>query len=345
MSTAPTPFAAPLSQALKSIDSRLTRENKASFILATAQRSELQNLPSHVRVTPRQVKGTRVPVRGPRYFRQSRLRIAEWLDGMAELALPTLLCVINGQANIRLADYFLHCQPGDFILVPPGVPRGIRVPELQPKGQEQACEFFIFYPGRLLGEGLECWIVHFDGVGLKSGIEQGISLIKNTLIANVFERLSDELQNNPQPSCDLTFILLRSLLLLLQQEVGEGRAFLPELQRLQQPVKPTHDPIEHALAYIDSHLGTHLTIDVLARQTALSPTSFKKQFSQTTGTTFHRHLTARRVEFAARLLRDSDLKLHEIAQLIGLSANQLGNLFRQQHDCTPGEYRKQHNKV
>lgn len=345
MSTTSSLFDSPLSQALGSIDSRLVREGKASFTLATARRSELKNLPPHVRVTPRQAKGPRLTVRGPRYFRQSRLRIAEWLDGMAELALPTLMCVMNGQANIRLADYFLHCQPGDFILVPPGVPRGIRVPELQPEGQAQSCDFFVFYPGRLLGEGLECWIVHFDGVGLKSGQEQGIALIKSTVIANIFERLNDELQNAEYPGSDLTFVLLRSLLLLIQREVDEGRALLPQLQRLRQPVKPTRDPIEHALAYIDSHLGTHLTIDVLARQTALSPTSFKKQFLQATGTTFHRHLTTRRVEFAARLLRESDLKLHEIAQLIGLSPNQLSNLFHIHHGCAPGVYRKRHNKV
>lgn len=340
-----TPFISPLSQALKSIDFRLTHENGASIVVATNRRNELKNLPEHVRVTPRPFSRQRVAERGPRYFRQARLRSSSWPDGMGESTLPELFYVLRGQVNLRMFDYFLHCQSNDFIFVPPGVPYGIRVPELQQEGQERTCEFFTFYPGRLLGEGLECWIVHFNGRELKAGREQGAAHIKNTLIATLFDRLSDEFQLTHRPGSDLIFILLRGLILLLQREVDEGRGFLPEVHRLQQPVKSTRDPIEYALAYIDSHLNTHLTIQVLAHQTALSPTSFKKQFRHATGTTFHRHLTTRRVEFAATLLRDSDLKLQEIAHLIGLSTNQLGNLFHSQHGCTPGEYRKRHNKV
>ncbi len=341
----PTPLASPLSQALKNIDFRLTHENGASIVVATNRRTELKNLPEHVHVIPRPVSRRRVAQRGPRYFRQSRLHSAHWPDGMGESTLPELFYVLRGQVNLRMFDYFLHCQSNDFIFVPPGVPYGIRVPELQQEGQTRTCEFFTFYPGRLLGEGLECWITHFNGRELKTGREQGAAHIKNTLIATLFDRLSDEFQLARQPGSNLIYILLRGLILLIQQEIDEGREILPEIHRLQQPVERTRDPIEYALAYIDAHLNTHLTIDVLARHTALSPTSFKKQFRQVTGTTFHHHLTTCRVEFAATLLRESDLKLQQIAPLIGLSLNQLGNLFHTHHGCSPGEYRKRHNKV
>ncbi len=339
-------FAEPLVSALGKLIFSLEREKEARVIVAARTESELkqQDLPAHIGVTSRPLRGRRVAHRGPQNFRQSRLKVAHWPeDGVDESALMSLIVVVNGQADIVAGDYTLHCRPGDFVLLPAGVPKGSFLSSVPGGNPKRTCDIFRIYPGRLWGQGLECWISHSFGDKIEMGLQQGAALIKNRALAQLFAQLCDELQSHSKKA--ITYHLLLSFILLLHRELESGRSYMPESKRLEQPMNQTTDFAEDAKAYIESNLDSHITINVMARQLAMSPTTFKQHFREKVGVTFHEYLTMRRADFAATLLTTTDMKVEEVASMVGLRYTQFRELFQTKYDCTPSVYRKQRRNV
>lgn len=342
LSASPLPFhSAPLAAALESLNFRIKRENAASAVVATAHRSELalKKLPRHIQVIDRPLTERRIAVRSARYFQQTRLRIARYPKAkLDEIALPLLLGVVNGPARIYAGDYVLECRPGDFVLIPALVPKAASLSHAIHHTPDSSCDVLYLYPGRLLGDGLECWIAHSQGTTVASSAELGAALFNNRFLAVLFAQLCDEMQE--EPHSELTLLLLQNLVLSLTKEIYKGNALMPDIKRLNRPVEHDHNPIKYALTYMEAHLGDHLTIEKLARETALSATNFTRLFRLETGRTFHQHLTILRLELAKKLLEDSDFKVQEIAERIGLSPSHLNRLFHARYHITPGEYRK-----
>ena len=334
------PYAKPLATALKSIAFAMESESKACVTVATRYKHELK-LPDHVGVTSRPLRGRRVAHSGVRNFRTSRVRLAHWPeDGVDESSSPHLMCVINGQADIVAGDYMLHCRPGDFVLLPAGVPKRSFLPYVLSGNLQRNCSVFWFFPGRLLGEGLECWISHSHGNTYKTGLECGAALVKNRSLAHMFTQLCDELQSQMHQA--IVYHLLLGFVLLLQRELESGRSYLPDTKRLHRPLERSSHSMEHAKAYIESNLDKHLTIEVLARELAMSPTSFKQRFRAEMNMTFHEYLTRCRAEYATALLTTTELKVEDVAASVGLKYTQFRQLFYEQIGCSPSQYRKLH---
>jgi len=341
----PAPTSA-LFEALKHLEFWLERENAARVIVASSNKKDLhkKNLPDHVRITSRPLRGKRIAIRAARNLHQPNRIQARWPeDQMNENTLPCLLCVSSGQADVFVGNYILHCQPGDFVFIPAGVPKGDYLSNIADENPQRSCDVLYLFPGHLLGEGLECWLSSSRGNKPIERLNPNGALIKNSFVAILFNQLSDEVITGKCPN--VTLNIMRTLLLCLQRELNEGRALKPRLTHLNQPVEYDQDPIRYVLSYTDSHLDKPLTIHSVARQVALSPTSFKKLFRQSTGTTFHHHLTTKRIDFAAALLRDTDLKINRVGEHVGLKYFQLSKHFHERYGCSPNEYRKRQIKT
>ena len=331
----------PLLEALNSIVFWLTREDTTRVIVAETRKKAMrqQNLPDHVRLTSRPLRGKRVAVRAARNLHQSNRVLARWPeDQMNENTSACLLCVSSGQADIFAGDYILHCSPGDFVFIPAGVPKGDYLSNIADENPQRSCDILYLFPGHLLGEGLECWLSSSRGSKPIERKNPNGALIKNSFMAALFAQLGDEVTQEKHSG--ITQNILRTLVLCLQREIGEGRTLKSHLRALYQPVERGQDPIPYALSYIDSHIDKPLTVQLVARQVALSPTSFKQRFRQVTGTTFHEYLTAKRIDLATNLLQDTDLKINEICKHIGLKYFQLSKYFHQKFGCSPNDYRK-----
>ena len=120
------PTHTPLTEALKRLEFWLERDGASRIIVAAPSLQELQhkNPQGLLNATPRKLRGPRRPVRGRRHYHELHVRLANWPnDAMNENVLPFILCVISGQADFRIADYVLHCEVGDWVFVPAGVPK------------------------------------------------------------------------------------------------------------------------------------------------------------------------------------------------------------------------------
>jgi AraC family transcriptional regulator len=135
---------------------------------------------------------------------------------------------------------------------------------------------------------------------------------------NLFDRLGD--------------LLLKRLHDLPGHAQTERPARVPPLRR---------HLLQRVLSHVEDHLGEPLTVRELADTVSLSVDHFVRAFSQATGVTPHRWLQLRRLETAAAQLRQSSLRIDEIAHRCGFAgAAHFAASFRRHHGMTPTAYRR-----
>jgi AraC-like DNA-binding protein len=331
----------PLLEALRIIKFWLERDDASRVMVATSTIAAFrrQELPDHIKVTVKKRRGKRVSARGPRNFRLTRLVQARWPeDGQLEAAVPSLACVIKGQADFHIADYMVKCQPGDWIFIPAGISKPDASLPYVLDDSERECDLLWIYPGPLNGVGLECFICHSTAKAMLTGLQYGTSAMKNDFLVCLFNELNEQLQRSSDG--DFIYHLLSCLVLRLREEIEEGRAEIPWTRRLDQPVERSQNFIAEACKHIESHLDRHLTIAEMARMVAVSPATFTRRFRADMDQSFHEYLTAQRLKGAEALLQDTALSVNDVSLKVGLTYERLRDLFQQHHGCSPGEFRK-----
>ena len=90
------------------------------------------------------------------------------------------------------------------------------------------------------------------------------------------------------------------------------------------------------------HMDRKFTIEELSRQYHMNPTTLKAAFKSTYGTSLAAHIKEHRMERAAKLLKETDMSISEIAQAVGYdSQSKFTAAFKAFYQVLPREYRKQ----
>ena len=109
---------------------------------------------------------------------------------------------------------------------------------------------------------------------------------------------------------------------------------------------PEKDSVSRKLHVImkfvhENYSQNSLTIQDIARNVFLSETYLCAFFKKATGKTLNEYITEVRIEKSKELLKDSNIKLYEVATRIGFSdANYFSTLFKKYTSCTPSEFRE-----
>lgn len=99
-----------------------------------------------------------------------------------------------------------------------------------------------------------------------------------------------------------------------------------------------------AIYAIDSVMATnivdHMTIDQLSKKSGLSAYRLNKGFQEIFGIKLFERLLQRRMDYAKKLLADTDTPMKEISSLVGYRRlTSFMTVFRKKVGVTPGEYR------
>lgn len=93
--------------------------------------------------------------------------------------------------------------------------------------------------------------------------------------------------------------------------------------------------------YLLSHMDQRITIEGLCHLYPINPTTLKEVFKDVYGTSIAAHLKEHRMEKAARLLRETDASVAEVARQVGYeSQSKFTAAFKDQYGYLPTMYRK-----
>ncbi|MEK0316767.1 AraC family transcriptional regulator [Cohnella sp. 56] len=107
-----------------------------------------------------------------------------------------------------------------------------------------------------------------------------------------------------------------------------------------------HDDTERTgmsaiLSYIDHHVGEPLAVEGLAAQAGMSPRHFIRLFRKHAGLRFTDYVQLRRIEYACRLLLETDDKISAIAGMAGYRDQAyFRKVFHDLMGMRPSEYRR-----
>ena len=99
--------------------------------------------------------------------------------------------------------------------------------------------------------------------------------------------------------------------------------------------------IQKAKKYVALHYAEEISLEDVARHVVLNPSYFSSFFKAETGTGFIKYLQYVRMEQAKKLLRESHLRIEDIARKVGYRDLKYFNIiFRNETGAAPSEYRK-----
>lgn len=98
--------------------------------------------------------------------------------------------------------------------------------------------------------------------------------------------------------------------------------------------------IEHAMMYINEHYMDNISLDGCADYTGISPFLLSKSFKRVTGKNFIDYLTELRLDKAKEPLRDTSLRINDVAEQVGYQHSYFNRIFKKQEGITPSRYRE-----
>ena len=110
--------------------------------------------------------------------------------------------------------------------------------------------------------------------------------------------------------------------------------------RCERPGRSRKWIVERALRYIESS-GDQVTMNDVAAHLYLNHSYFSKVFHEEMGVTFSKYVLRSRIDAAKRLLKETPLKIYEIAGQVGYSdIRHFTKLFKEFEGMTPVQYRE-----
>lgn len=98
--------------------------------------------------------------------------------------------------------------------------------------------------------------------------------------------------------------------------------------------------IEQAMIYLHNHYMRDISLDNCAEHIGINPYYLSKSFKQITGKNFIDYLTELRLEKAKELLRDTELKINDVAEQVGYQHTYFNRIFKKTEGMTPSQYRE-----
>ncbi|MFC4596878.1 response regulator transcription factor [Cohnella hongkongensis] len=101
-----------------------------------------------------------------------------------------------------------------------------------------------------------------------------------------------------------------------------------------------------AMDYVDAHLLEEISLAKTAESVHVSAGHLSRLFVKEVGESFGEYVTSKKIQYAKRLLRETNRKVYEIAAEIGYTnPHYFSKLFRDMVGVTPLEYRNQREHI
>ncbi|QOS80862.1 AraC family transcriptional regulator [Paenibacillus sp. JNUCC31] len=121
-----------------------------------------------------------------------------------------------------------------------------------------------------------------------------------------------------------------------------GEVLLPYIQEIEmRSQEPLKQVVERTMLFIDEHYRNELSLESCADAEQMTPYALSKAFKQVSGMNFIDYLTRVRMDAAKQLLRETTMKINDIAGAVGYQHSYFNRIFKKQEGLTPSQYRDQ----
>lgn len=152
-------------------------------------------------------------------------------------------------------------------------------------------------------------------------------------IGDLFSKMHVEYKGRAKGYCDIIRAYLIELVVKIFRYIDKGE-IKPSTMR-------NKDLVDKAIQYMRSHYNTDLRLEDLAMKSFISKNYFSRLFKEVTGTGFSDYIQHLRIDEACSLLRNTDLKVIDIAAQVGFKdLKSFYEGFKKITGQTPGDYRK-----
>ncbi|MBW7454639.1 helix-turn-helix domain-containing protein [Paenibacillus sepulcri] len=103
--------------------------------------------------------------------------------------------------------------------------------------------------------------------------------------------------------------------------------------------------VEAGMIYLQNHYMKDISLDSCAEHIGTNPVTLSKIFKQVSGKNFIDYLTELRMDKARELLRDTQLKINDVAEGVGYQQSYFNRIFKKQQGITPGQYRESSREI
>jgi len=306
-------------------------------IITAKSAIRLIDLPEGVTLSSHKITGQREIVKDNRKHGNQRLHIARWPDdNLHELSVAKVSCVIDGNADLLVSRYCLHCNPGTFILIPAHLPHQRFGPFMQQhRSTQEWCTTLHAYAH---SQGVLLWLN-------RSSTSQHINDKKeNYLIPCISAaRILDFAVEEATEATRFDLVgggLLAAFFAIIAQQIEMGKYVHPGPKEELVSYRPSGDFGDQVQKYMEANCHKTLRLEDAATHMFMSSSTFSRQMHKEMGMTYIELLTQIRIERAKHMLRETDLTVAYIAGSLSFkSSTQFHKLFKRHLGCSPVEYR------
>ena len=164
------------------------------------------------------------------------------------------------------------------------------------------------------------------------------------LVVDIFSGISNLLRENNSQLYQVIapYIDYRSIL-----NIGNGLELNQYCDRVFDIMKGSSEKldqtglIKRVKEYVADHIQEDILLENVADHVFISKTHLSRTFREQTGETFQQYIGRKKMEEAARLLRDPKYKIYQVGEMLGYkTARYFSKLFYNFFGCYPNQYRK-----
>lgn len=248
-----------------------------------------------------------------------------WHDAQ-EVIVP-----LEGNYSVTAQDMVYHLNPGDILLIPPGILHSIEAPS-------GGCRFIFLYELTLF-----CQLPDF--IRTQSLLSKPVLITSDTFpeiyeqeISLLMQAASCYWGESPSRQLSIYACLMQFYACYTDYCVKQKAA--PAKASGNIPPKDYSRKLTLLLEYLRQHYGENISLETAAQKAGLSKFYFSRIFKEYTGQTFYDYLSFLRIQAAENLLKDSSAPISAIASACGYSnISSFNRSFRRFQNCTPSEYR------
>lgn len=237
--------------------------------------------------------------------------------------------LLQGEKTVHFSGTKVTVQPHQFVLLTAG---NCLMSEKLAAGNAAYHSILIFFDSKLLTDLFSRHGALTGKQTKRSGHQPFLLFEKDEYLVNYTRSLDSLLVGEKGIVPELQRVKLEELFLYLAVH------YPAQIKRIREMSCENDDDLIVRQA-VTSHVNSHITVEELAFLCNMSLSSFKRRFARIYGNSPNKWLLEKRMEKAAQLLRQHNLKASEIYYELGYeNLSSFIQSFKQVHGITPKQY-------